>query len=297
MNNVGEQIHVLIASSGEPEYLTRQVRLLRAFSSDDLKIIVVNDANDQVVSDQLAAASEELDVEALRYPQSRHSRRLRPPRISPPSSRNAEAIQFGFDAVLSRGGCRRLVILDFDMFPFRRFSFADLLAGCALAGIPQIRHNRWIKGISIRYPWVGFLLLDLDKLPAVHELNFGCGLVNGVRGDTGGKLHRYLTAQNISMKNLHYLPSGTWTLSDAFGIGLPSCLLQFAELDPANRGKLPFSEIYADCFFHLRGGSNWQIATGASDYCPGARRRLFATAFDAVLLNADDERSLVRQSA
>ncbi len=280
-------IQVLIASSGEPDLLRAQVGLLRAFSAEALTIIVVNDAKNADEASSLAAAGRDLNVEVLRYPQDRHTRRLRPPRISRPSTRNAEALQFGFDEILSRGDCRQLAIIDFDMFPFCRFSFRNLLAGHDMAIIPQIRRSRWFNGLRIYYPWVGCLLMDIERLPTPRKISFAAGWINGLRGDTGSKIHRYLTKNpKISIRELSHSGSGAWRPEDISDVEIPAPLLDFAREDPANIGGRPFSEIYMGCFFHLRGASNWNARAGDDDHSFRRRIRLFTIALESILERA-----------
>ncbi len=274
--------YVLIATSGVPAFLEHQVRLLRHFSAEPLQILVVNDAKefadpsnwgDANAVGGIADVCARMQLEMLRFPQQQHSRRIRPPRVSLPSTRTAEAIQLGFDSLLERPDCEKLAIIDSDKFPFRNFSFADMLANDAMAIILQTRHHRWFKRISVRYPWNGFLLMNIRRLPQPKTIDFGAGLVNGIRTDTGGKMHRYLSAHpSLPIRELRHLASGTWHPDDVPELHLPQHLADFVRNDPANTGKMAFSEIYEDRFLHFRSGGNWQTVLGSSD---GAHRRRF----------------------
>jgi hypothetical protein len=287
-----EPFHVLVATSGMPLFLRHQVELLRRYSDTEPKIVVVNDAKEFADpsnwGDARAAASitevcAELKVECLRYPQSQHWRRLRPPRISPPSWRTGEAIQLGFDSIRARAGSRYLGIIDSDMFPFRPFSFQDMLSDHAMAIIPQTRHNSWFPGIKVYHPWNGFLLMDLQTLPREPAINFNPGLVKGIRTDTGGKIHHYIAAHpSLRIKHLQHLPSGGWRIDDHPALGLPRPLKSFVANDPANRDGNAFCEIYEESFLHLRAGSNWQGVLGDHSDHFLRRHRQFSAALEAM---------------
>ncbi len=243
---------------------------------------MVNDAKDLAdpsnwhADDAVAAISSLCKREGLtelRYPQALHRRRLRPPRISLPASRTAESVQFGYD-YLVKSGAKRIAIIDADMFPIAPFSFAAILGDADLVGVPQERTNRYIKKLLVKYLWNGILLINLETLRAPSDLNLDCGYVNLINTDVGGKISLHLKRfPGTRVRHIQALHSGGWSNVPEY---IPPSLADFIRNDPTNTESGFFSEIYANCFFHFRGGGNWQAVQGGRSFAD--RYELFLAA-------------------
>jgi len=284
---------VVVTVVGTPEFLEPQVRLLLRWCDDDLDILIVNDARRRPgpsngwkprADRAVAHTADQLGIPCLRYPQWRHwslRRRgsldqssirtvesvsfdfraayrwllQRKDDSEQPSIRTGDAVQFGFRAACRLYPTQPVVILDADMFPFKRFSFSDMLGSAALAGVGQQRGH-------IQYLWNGLLMFDVARLPELNTIDFSPGLVEGEATDTGGKLYYYLEHHSsLAIGHLNHLKSGRWGRAD-MPDGLPGPLGNFIDRDPYNECGKFFSEIYEGCLFHLRSGGNWQGSRG-----------------------------------
>ena len=65
---------------------------------------------------------------------------------------------------------------------------------CIIAGLPQHRQH-------VKYIWNGIMFFDMKKIIELDEnLNFDCGIVDGVLTDVGGYTYYYFKKNNIEFK-------------------------------------------------------------------------------------------------
>lgn len=80
-----------------------------------------------------------------------------------------------------------ILILDFDMFPILDQKPTDCLVDNDAVFIPQGR-----AGLPTDYIWPGYVLLNMDKLPAPETINWWCGYIGTSPTDVGGHSCLYL---------------------------------------------------------------------------------------------------------
>ena len=79
-------------------------------------------------------------------------------------------------------------MLHSDMFLTEPVILSDYLKNYEMCYVMQSRGN------DIDYMWEGFVLLNMEKLPAPKTLNWFCGRIGAVGVDVGGMTHFYLKA-------------------------------------------------------------------------------------------------------
>lgn len=132
---------------------------------------------------QINRIARELGVEVIRVRENKdHDSKSRfPSRIV------AYTLNWLFSEKLSSNKSDEIVcLIDSDMFFISPISISEALCGNSLGIIPQYR------GLEARYLWTGFAIFDLAKLTNPRGLNFGLGIIDGVRCDVGGMTHYYL---------------------------------------------------------------------------------------------------------
>ncbi|HXW24875.1 MAG TPA: hypothetical protein VEK73_09025 [Xanthobacteraceae bacterium] len=251
---------IVVPIVGTPEFLALQLRLLRKWCADELDVLIVNDArrvpapsNRWIAGTdrQIARMADQLAIRCYRYPQWRHGWLRFRGEADDPAIRTADVVQFGFRKALRLYPTQPMVIIDSDMFPFAPFSFAEMLADHAIAGIAQHRGQ-------VRYLWNGLLIFDAARLPDATTIDFSCAVIKGELTDVGGMLSYYLDHHpELAVRYLGHLSSGRWGLAE-MPQSLDGALRSFVVNDPYNGNGTFFSEIYEGCMFHLRSGGNWQ---------------------------------------
>jgi hypothetical protein len=93
---------------------------------------------------------------------------------------------------------KRVCIIDSDMFFIKDVNFNDLMRDKDVVCIPQYRANHTIK-----YYWNAFVCLDLEKQPALKELDWNFGDVHGTETDVGGFMSDFLKQHQFDNHYLH----------------------------------------------------------------------------------------------
>jgi hypothetical protein len=199
-------IRVLIPSCKNHDFIPMQVKSFVKHCKDDFKITVLNDGLDDGQSALIREACLESNVECIDVPKNLIH--------SSASVAHCAVVQWAYDEIVLKGCMGDIVVmLDSDMFMVRDFSFSELVGDFAFAGLPQYRG-------PIKYYFMGFLVLNMPKLPNPSRLNMFCGIVRGHNVDSGGMIWHYINENpgilindvvhtshiKSSNNNLHCLP-------------------------------------------------------------------------------------------
>lgn len=90
------------------------------------------------------------------------------------------------------------VVIDSDMFLFKKTSFIDMMNGYNFSYCPSYRDN-----FRIKYPWNGIIIADIPNMPNPEKMTWGPGMVNNIETDVGGELHHYLEHHKSELKTLY----------------------------------------------------------------------------------------------
>lgn len=218
---------------------------LHKFLGDDFEYAVVNNsARDKFAFSNARAVCAQMGIREL-VPGARDDRT--------PNYQHSCALQWllGHE-ILPPGEDGIAVILDFDMFLMRPFSFVDFLGDHVLAGQGQSRG-------PIDYVWPGFVVMRPSRMPERNLFSLACGKINdegvavgegapGHNVDVGGLAHVWMRRHREhavkpvrggrilnSMGNTDVLPAPIRAkYSDDFGF-----------------------DVFEDSFLHYGRGTNW----------------------------------------
>lgn len=266
LNLCAEKVILFTYSYNRPDFIEIQYKTFHKFLKDDFEFIVFNDASTKKMAARIKNKCKELKIRCIRIPQSIHTRPYLERDVGDdcnnPSVRNCNVVQYSLDKLgFSYAG--KVAIFDSDMFLIKDFSILEYMKDYDLAGSFQIRKNEYN---SVEYLWIGLIFFDFSTLPQRKSLNFNCGLVDGVRTDTGGYSYYYLKnnpAIRLGRINSLSLPiavcddcrekdfcvHSTAKLRD---LGFADPEIKFIQSGPLN------SEFFLDhTFLHYRAGTNW----------------------------------------
>lgn len=243
------------------DFVRPQFELFKKFMVDPFEYVVFNNSADDRRPEDILRACDEAGCRCVRVSDRNHRT---------VNEAHAQAINWlyknyilgefrNFDYFLS---------IDFDMFLMDKFSVDEFMKGFNIAGVAQARQH-------VRYWWPGVLFLDL-KSPALQEINFFCGLVDGIGVDTGGQLARYVREHpEVKVKEFFH----------TCGIASKKHWGEFFKGDLADRYDPAFGyEIYANRFLHHGRGGNWD--NSPADYM--AKKRDFLLEIVARRLRDED---------
>lgn len=202
------KVRFLTFQYNKPELIKIQYLMLKKFIKDDFELIVFNDANDPVFSEEIQNICKINGIKCVNYPQDLHlthrlndqiAEWLKDPSInnihafiSPepsdigkqPSVRHCHVI----DYALRKFGYNHddiVVLIDGDAFPIRKMSVRSLLKKHQIVGIQKSCAN-------INYLWVVFTAFKPKALPNLKDFKFDIALVKGIIHDTGSSTYFYL---------------------------------------------------------------------------------------------------------
>jgi hypothetical protein len=181
-----------------------------------------------------------------------------------PSGRDALVCQYAWNKEVVEGDCKRFVLVQSDIFPYRRFTWRDFRHGAEFYYKNQVRKNGFL---TLEYAWEGLCAFDMESWSNLMKttVDFEYGLQKAVYTDTGGGLWKLMEALDKDKKySWSGLDSLQWS-SKHEAPSLPFWVTEHLRTDPRNRvesdGTISYySEIQDDRCFHLRAGGNWDNA-------------------------------------
>jgi hypothetical protein len=186
------------------DFLPWQIKGLKTFCLDrDWEFVVLNNAiHRPKIHTQIEAASKKRRVRSLTVPEEVWDRKNS-------SLAHKETLKWVWHSVILKERPDIVGILDFDLFLTAPFRAESYLADHELAG--------WFcRNQHIRYLWPGLMLFDLRKLPNPETIDFDRGIIEGVRVDVGGAIHRYISKH--PQLNIRNIPIGMF--SDEFRVSM-----------------------------------------------------------------------------
>jgi hypothetical protein len=205
--------YILAAHCNNLHYIDFQYQSIKKHFKGEYEFIILNDAKEYGDSTNFGDSSirkgieekcQSLGIHCMNVPQNLHTMRYvyypgtEAPSSNSPSSRNAIAIQYGFNqyATINDG---YLMILDSDMFFYEDIELDSIMNGYDIAGSVHWRED---GNRRVDYLWIAMCIFNLKTCPFLHELKWECGLVDGIRTDTGGWTYHYLQQYKPRVRNM-----------------------------------------------------------------------------------------------
>lgn len=181
---------VITHNCNRPDFIEMQHKTLKKFLTDDYEYVVFNDARQENMRQQIDAMCSQYNIHCIRVPQEIHSKPYLPREphddlINNASIRHANCVQYSLD-VLGYDHPGIVFIIDTDIALIRPFSVEEYMQDKDIAA----RINRPRNKAHYCSPL--FCILNMQRLPDKRSLNFNCGIINGVGGDTGAWSYYYL---------------------------------------------------------------------------------------------------------
>ena len=225
---------VFTYSFNNPKYLEYQSRCLKKFSLEPFEFYCIDNSVDPYIRRRLNKVCADNGI--------RHEINKKPDHSLPGTS-HYSALQWSYNEFMQNNTGLSL-ILDHDMFPVKPFSVSSELNGAQIAGIRQEREH-------VIYLHPSVIILDMDKLPNKHTINFNGQLVDGVAVDIGGQLGAYFRDNpnvKVNYMNAHKVDKSSDIIPEDLKINY--------RCDPNATDLHPF-EIAEEKFLHTMLGSNW----------------------------------------
>ena len=181
---------IITHNYNRPDFIEMQHKTFKKFLLDDYEYVVFNDARYEPMSNQIEAVCTQYAIRCIRIPQEIHSRPYLPrePKddcVNNASIRHANCVQYSLD-VLGYDYPGVVFIVDTDIALIRPFSIEKYMRDKDIAARVNRPRNKAFYCSPL------FCILNMSQLPDKHSLNFNCGIINGVGGDTGAWSYYYL---------------------------------------------------------------------------------------------------------
>lgn len=184
------KVLIITHNYNRPDFIEMQYKTFKKFLHDDYEYVVFNDARQEHMKQQIDSMCASYNIRCIRIPQEIHSRPYLPREphddlVNNASIRHANCVQYSLDVI---GYDHRgiVFIVDTDIALIRPFSIEQYMQDKDIAG----RMNRPRNKAQYFSPL--FCMMNMSKLPERRSLNFNCGTINGVCGDTGAWSYYYL---------------------------------------------------------------------------------------------------------
>ncbi len=266
---MNDKLKIVTTVSAWPDALKYQAKLLKMFCKDDYEFIAIIDSGlephysnmwNRFTRKQAIEIANKYCDSVIEMPENLHENRLNlfPDTLerkgNKPSLRTADTCQFAW-LQLQNSTTRKAILIDSDMFPVASFSFNDLTKDKNIGAVKQLRGN---NDGQIEYLWNGIIAANFELLPAAYELSFDAGFHEGFYTDTGGASYAWVQKNIDKINWIDYKSSLNWDTKEIRTSLYPK-LKNFIVHDDRNLNEKIYSEIYADIFFHFRGGGNWNM--------------------------------------
>jgi hypothetical protein len=254
-----------------PEFIRWQIMCLNKFLKDTFEYIVINNAREQAMRDQITLTADSLEVSVI------HTHSDTPFHLA--GKHHADSLNSVWKShMIKDKGCY-VMFMDGDCFLVAPFSVNEYMAGdVTFGGSKQQRDHIY------HYITPVIVMANIDLLPEPEIINWeGIG-INNTRLDTGGGLHLYLEKYpevKAKIKAMH----NTWHIKpeNKNMHCLPDSLV--AEYDPEYH-----LEFFGNEFLHYCRSSNWDHQAAAhhqakSDFVGKFINNAIQAAYDNPLLS------------
>ncbi len=237
---------------GQPEFIKYQHLFFKKNMLDEYELVIFEDSRDPNVTAQIKHECEKYGITYVRIPPHVFDYPKLPITenwisLKAPSFQCSVATQYIYDqyVIPSQNVC---LILDNDIFLLSPISIEQFLGEHAFSYVKQ---EKIASDSLVTYMLPNFIIFNPSLMPEKDNLNFNMGTISGVRTDSGGYTHFYLT-KHRSLGNqipIHYLWETECPLKDTF---MNYCPLLFTSQEWASHYFLQ-----PEAFLHIRMGSNW----------------------------------------
>lgn len=220
-------INVYSTAFTRPDFIELQYEYFHKYCTDDFKLIIINNGKTLEIENTIHDTCMRLNIEVINIEKNHEF---------PSMSHFTAMNQILTNYIKPQKDWEISVIMDSDIFPFKKFSFKNILGNFQIGGMYQQRRN-----LEIEYLCAIFLLFN-NQLD-ITELDFSWK--DGA--DTGGKTDDFLKKYNITPN---------W-ISHTAAIDIETDYIF-----QTNSKLFPYKpeyrcQIIAGCFFHYYRGGNW----------------------------------------
>ncbi len=245
------KVLIFTYSYNRPDFIEIQHKTFQRFVKDEYQFMVFNDAPEKAMEQSIAAMCHRYQIPCIRIPQEIHAKPYLPrwpgEYYNDPAVRNCNVVQYS----LNEYGFAHddiLVLVDSDLFLVREFSFRDALKEHDLIGLQQ----------GIGYLWIGLVMLNMKTLPQIKTLSFNCGRVNNAPVDAGGHSYYYIHDNpKVRVKYISQFYPPNFKPEELTVPLLTTYKLDQKAIDFIHANPLNIEFLCDACFFHYRGGTNW----------------------------------------
>jgi hypothetical protein len=220
-------IKIYSTSYRRPDFIELQHKYLTKYCTDDFKLIIINNGENDEMDDLISKMCLNLGIGMINIEKNH---------LFPSMSHFVAMNQALNNYIKKDKDWEIAVVMDSDIFPFKQFSFKDILGNFQIGGMYQQRRDT-----EVEYLCAIFTLFNntLD----ITNLDF-----SGKDGvDTGGKTDDFLKQYNITPNWINHTAAIDIETDYIF---------------QNNNGLYPYKKEYrcqfiADCLFHYYRGGNW----------------------------------------
>ena len=220
-------VKIYSTSYRRPDFIELQHKYLTKHCTDDFKLIIINNGENAEMEQLISETCSKLGIETINVEKDHRF----------PSMSHYVAMNHALNNYIKKDKDWDIaVIMDSDIFPFKSFSFKDILGDYQIGGMYQQRRDT-----EIEYLCAIFALFNntLD----ITELDFSWSEF----ADTGGRTNDFLKKYNITPNWLDHTAAID---------------IETEHIFQNNNGQLPYKREYrcqfiAGCLFHYYRGGNW----------------------------------------
>lgn len=245
------KVLVISVYFNQENFLPYQISCLKKYLKDDFVFCFFDNSPSGMTS--IREELRDLDFQYFRVPQNIFTG-------GGPSTRAGQSLDYATKTSFEEyPNLNKVLILDSDMFPVRRFCFDDLLEEKDFAGIIQHRGHVFYYNNQL-------VALRRDRISNWKNFSFDAVVVEDEATDCGGGLFFFFRDDNPGVSRRDFIgihssqlsldsPSRWEEIKEIDGSG--SYLEDFFKMDINLNGGNNFSEVYDSRFLHFRAGSNW----------------------------------------
>lgn len=213
--NIETRIRLMTFHHNRPDFLELQCQCINKFLNEknEYELIVINDAVNSHLRDQIANVCKTYGAQCVIYPQELHTTGALLQEMqkwghdhSNGSVRHCQTVQYALDK-FGYDHDDIVGIFEGDVFLTREFSVRAALNEYDLIGAIQTDRD----GLGIEYLWIGLCFFNIKKLSNKKTLCFDLTYLNNkIFLDSGGSTYYYLhNNPDVPVKKYNRMPLGT----------------------------------------------------------------------------------------
>ncbi len=241
------------------EFIELQFNSFKKYIKFPYEFIVFNDSKDfpdwtnygdPTIRKKIEEKCKELGISCINIPNGHHKQ------IREPGLRHIESVNFMVKYMLDNPD--KYLQIDSDMFLVSEFDYTKY-SNYDCAVVLKFRPE-------LEYAWTNLFYIDIDKFKYKNLLTNWDGFsyrtsTGQHHTDTGGKSHlwvdKYKAEYPTKIYSMERLLSCEYNYNDIPENLKESTIVNFMKSDSRNKNNTIFSEIFGNCIFHYRAGSNW----------------------------------------